>query len=228
MSVLRMRAMVIGFPKSGTTTIHLACRRRKLRSAHWKTPDGYCGQLIYESFQAGRDPLEKLAEYDILSQADVCLPGVANYWPNLDFEVLSAIRQYHPSCVFILNRRDPRRIIRSISRWGTMRRRFTRSEIIGLPKDVGGKDDELQVWIEGHYAACAARFAQDPYFLDLDIESPDAQERLSAVLGVELRWWGVANETEAVQAARRAKQAQVATERASAAANGQPTSVDAG
>jgi hypothetical protein len=212
MSVLRMRAMVIGFPKSGTTTIHRACRRSGLRSAHWKIPAGYCGQLIYESFEAGRDPLEKLLEYDVVSQADVCLPGVANYWPNLDFEVLSAIRRYHPTCVFVLNRREPRKIVNSISRWGSMRRRFTRSEIIGLPKGVGGEDEELQSWIEAHYAACAARFAQDDYFLDLEIESADARDRISAAVGIKLRWWGIANETEAVEAARRAKQARLAAE----------------
>jgi hypothetical protein len=188
-----MRAMVIGFPKSGTTTIHRACERSGLHSAHWRTPDGFCGKLIYESFCADKDPLERLAEYDVIAQADVCLPPSLSYWPNLDFSVLGAVRRYHPECLFILNRRDPRKIVDSISRWTNFRQRIVRANIIGLPSGIGAKDHELQKWIEDHYAACSEKFAQDPHYIDVDIEAEDAQMRLAAALGWDLRWWGVAN-----------------------------------
>lgn len=199
-----MRAMVIGFPKSGTTTIHRACRRSKLRSAHWKTPEGYCGQLIYKSYRAGRDPFETLADYDVISQADVCKPPAVNYWPQLDFELLDTVRRYHPKCVFILNRREPQKIIESMNRWNTMRQRITKADIIGLPAGVGSGDEDMRTWIEGHYAACHAHFSADPYFLDLDITSADAGERLTAALGVQMRWWGVVNDSDAREQRRKA------------------------
>lgn len=199
-----MRAMVIGFPKSGTTTIHRACRRSKLRSAHWKTPDGYCGQLIYESYRAGLDPFEKLAEYDVIAQADVCKPPAVNYWPQLDFELLDTVRRCHPKCVFILNRREPQKIIESMNRWNTMRQRITKAEIIGLPAGIGGSDEDMRAWIERHYVACHARFSADPYFVDLDITAADAGERLTAALGVKMRWWGVVNDSNAREQRRKA------------------------
>ena len=43
-------------------------------------------------------------------------------------------------------------------------------------------------------------FGQDPRYLDLDIEAGDARERLSAALGVDLAWWGVANASSEIQA----------------------------
>jgi len=195
--------MVIGFPKSGTTTIHRACRRSKLRSAHWKTPEGYCGQLIYESYRAGRDPFEKLADYDVIAQADVCKPPSVNYWPQLDFELLDTVRRYHPKCVFILNRREPQKIIESMNRWNTMRQRIVRADIIGLPAGIGSLDEDMLAWIEGHYSGCSARFASDPYFLDLDITAPAAGQRLASALGVKMRWWGIANPIEAMEARRK-------------------------
>jgi hypothetical protein len=196
--------MVIGFPKSGTSTIHRACRKSKLRSAHWKTPTGFCGQLIYESYSAGRDPFERLAEYDVIAQADVCRPPKMNYWPQLDFELLAAVRRYHPQCAFVLNRRNPQNIVESMTRHGTMRKRITRANIVGLPKGVGGKDEELRAWIEQHYANCGERFGSDPSYLEVDIASPDAGERLSALLGVDIRWWVIVNDTSTREARRMA------------------------
>jgi hypothetical protein len=189
-----MKAMLIGFPKSGTTTVHRACKRSGLRSAHWRTPDGYCGKLIYENFLSGKDPLAQLAEFDVITQADVCIPGKAVCWPNLDFSVLQAIRRHHPDCVFVLNRRDPQKVVSSITRWRSFRHRITIANVIGLPNGFGAEDSHLLNWIEGHYAAAATFFATDPHYLDLPIDAADARERLSAALGVKLRWWGVANE----------------------------------
>jgi hypothetical protein len=199
-----MRAMVIGFPKSGTTTIHRACRKSNLHSAHWKTPAGFCGKLIYESYSAGGDPFEKLAEYDVIAQADVCKPPKINYWPQLDFDLLATVRRYHPQCVFILNRRNPQKIVESMGRHGTMRNRIVNAEIAGLAKGVGAEDEELRAWIERHYANCGERFSSDRYYLEVDIASPDAGERLSAILGVDLRWWGIVNDTSTREAKRKA------------------------
>ena len=144
-----MRAMLIGFPKAGTSTFHLACTRSGLRSAHWRTPRGFCGKLIYESFLTGGDPLAQLTpDYDVIAQADVCRPGRENFWPNLDFSVLTAIRRHHPECLFVLNRRDPAKIVASIDRWSTLRKRITDADIVGLPRGFGNEDAHLLTWIE--------------------------------------------------------------------------------
>src|SRR4051794_21472602 len=66
---------VIGFPKSGTTSIHEALEKAGLRSAHWTVESGeYCGELIYRAHGEGKNPLAYLMDYDAITQADICLP----------------------------------------------------------------------------------------------------------------------------------------------------------
>jgi hypothetical protein len=190
---------VIGFPKSGTRTLHLAFRAAKLRSAHWVAREGFCGQVMYRAFREGRNPMEDLRRYHCIAQADVCLPGQSrhgeelNFWPQLDFEMLDAIERANPEIKFILNRRDPAALIGSIDRWGGLRKRIVDSDIVGLPPGKGHTDAELLDWIEGHYRRCAERFDGKPNFLDFEIGDPDAQTKVGDFIGVDLPWWGVAN-----------------------------------
>jgi len=189
-----MKAFVVGFPKSGTTSIDKALAASGLRSAHWKTTKGYVGQIIYRNLFAGIDPLAGLENFAAITQADVCLPKEKlNFWPNLDFAVLRQIRRYHPECVFILNYREPRLTADSIRRWGDLRQRIKQSDIPGLPAGYGGNDEQLIAWIENHFAAVRHFFKDDPKFLELDIAAPDAPYKLGDALGVELKWWGKAN-----------------------------------
>jgi hypothetical protein len=191
--------MVIGFPKSGTSSMHEAFRRAGMSSAHWKVREGFCGQLIYRDHRDGKNPLQTLGRFRCIAQADVCRPGREHdgeslyFWPQLDFEVLDAMRRFNPELRFILNRRDVGSLIRSISGWGSLRRRLVAAEIPGLPAGAGADDAELRDWIEDHYATCLEHFGDSANFLVLDIEAPDARERLSRFVGEELPWWGVAN-----------------------------------
>ncbi|MBR0652370.1 sulfotransferase family protein [Roseomonas terrae] len=194
-----MRAVVIGFPKSGTSTIQEALTRSGLTAAHWRWNDRPIGQLVYEGLFAEGDPFARLHGLDAVTQMDVCQPHLKlNYWPNLDFVVLEAIRARHPRCLMVLNRREPAAIADSIGRWYDMRDRFAISDIPGLPRGFGRRPEELVGWIERHHAAVLARFGGDPAFLDLDVTAPD---RLGAALGVRIAWWGRANVNKVAPAA---------------------------
>src|SRR3954451_13062533 len=191
---------VIGFPKSGTTTLQTAFGRAGLTSAHWRVPGGFCGELIYEDFYAGRDPLERFPELYCMGEPDVCRPdqrkngAELNYWPQLDFDVIKAIERFNPGMRFLLNKRRVPDLIRSIDKWGgDFRQRVTGCDIPGLPPGKGATDDELREWIEGHYGACQEYFGGRETFLEFDIAEPETRGRLADFLGVELPWWGVAN-----------------------------------
>ena len=186
-----MKLMVIGFPKSGTTSLTEALTASGLRTVHWRIPKKeFVGARIYEAIFRGLDPFALLQNYDAITQADVCLPAhKINFWPNLDFAVLSAIRRAHPSCLFLLNYRRPEAITDSISRWEDLQKRLTVSDIPGLPSGAGSKRTDLITWIENHFAACRRFFADDPHFLEIDIESPDAPNRLGEALGIEIVGW---------------------------------------
>ena len=71
-----MKLMVIGFPKSGTTSITNALKSSGLKAAHWQDEKRrFVGALIYKAVLAGLDPFEHLKGYDAVTQADVCLPA---------------------------------------------------------------------------------------------------------------------------------------------------------
>jgi len=192
-----VRLFLIGFPKSGTSTIHAALERSGYRSGHWRCTRGFVGQIIYENHLSGRDPLHSLETFDAITQADVCLPLIGvNYWPNLDFNILGSILRRYPDCLFVLNWRDPALTASSIARWGDLQQRLTISDIPGLPRGFGADVSHLVRWIEGHRQA-ARVFFKGANFLELDIAAPDAADRLGSALGTPLVWWGRANENPA-------------------------------
>ena len=189
-----MRAIVVGFPKAGTTTLQTALTASGLRCAHWLHGIRPIGKLVYDGWFERDDPFAYLKDLDVLTQMDVCLPLLRlNHWPNLDIPLLLAIRQRYPSCVFILNARPPERIADSMGRWRSMRWRLGSASIPGLPRGRGHRAEELARWAAAHYAAIRHVFASDPAFLDLDIAEPEAPGRLGAALGIDIRWWGIAN-----------------------------------
>jgi len=189
-----LRAIVVGFPKAGTTTLQTALTASGLRCGHWLRGARPIGKLVYDGWFERDDPFAYLKDLDVLTQMDVCLPLLRlNHWPNLDIPLLLAIRQRYPSCVFILNARPPERIADSMGRWRSMRWRLGSASIPGLPRGRGYRAAELERWAAAHYAAIRHVFASDPAFLDLDIAHPEAPARLGAALGIDIRWWGVAN-----------------------------------
>ncbi len=189
-----MKAFVVGFPKSGTTTIQTAFVEAGLNSWHWQAPTGqYVGELLYKNHFRHGDPFSKLGHVDAITQADVCIPAASlNLWPQLDFAFLARVRELHPDCLMVLNFRDPKATASSISRWGDMQMRFLKSDIIGLPRGYGSLP-EIEAWIRRHHDALRHFFAGDRRFVEIDIAEDSARAKLSDALGVRLPWWGIAN-----------------------------------
>ncbi|MDI5987288.1 tetratricopeptide repeat protein [Halomonas sp. M4R5S39] len=189
----KRKVFVVGFPKSGTSTIQKALEKTGYSSAHWKVEEGYVGELMYRGLEDHDDPWYYLARYEAVTQADVCLPdqGV-DCWPNLDFHVIKKIKEKHPDCLFVLNWREPKDTVSSITRWRDLQSRILKSEAPRLPKGVGG-DSEILYWIEEHIGRVREFFKDDPNFVEIDISDADAPDVLGDKLGLKLGWWGVAN-----------------------------------
>jgi len=189
-----VRAIVVGFPKAGTTTLQEALTVSGLRCAHWVHDGKGVGQLVYDGWFDRDDPFAYLQDLDVLTQMDICVPAWgANHWPNLDIALLLAIRRRHPDCLFILNARRPMDIAESIMRWPGLPDRLNNVAMPGLPRGRGIRKKDVRKWIATHYAAIRQVFANDPGFLDLDIAAEDAPRKLGAALGIEIAWWGRAN-----------------------------------
>lgn len=187
------KIILIGFPKSGTSTFQKAFSESGIKSAHLKIENNYIGQLMYEGFEKHNDPLYYTNEFVALTQIDVCLPYEnINFWPQLNNQILTRIRDLHRNCLFILNYRDPEKIVSSIKAWGTLQERLTNSQIQNLPKGIGN-DASLKTWISNHFNSMRELFSGDKNFLEIDIESPNAPNILATKLGIDIKWWGVAN-----------------------------------
>lgn len=189
--------LVIGFPKSGTSTLQRAFTASGLTSAHWTWNGTAIGRLIYDGWFDRGDPLALLQGLDAVTQMDFCHPESGrNYWPNLDISLLLAIRRLHPEVRLIFNARPYDATVDSFAHWqgwGALVGRVTRADIPGLPAGRGDRHEDLTRWIEAHHAAIRDIFDYDPNFLDLDITAPDARSRLSSFIGRPLKWWGVEN-----------------------------------
>ena len=195
-----LKVINLGLPKSGTTTLAAALRHAGFTVADWKLRPGqstkwrgYVGKLMYEGYFRTGDPLAFFEEFDALTEIDVIREG-RNFWPQMDWPLLTAIRELHPGARFILSVRDPRAHADSMRRWSNLgTTRLPRNAVPGLPPGYGDKPGELERWIEGHITFCRQVFAGADDFLEYHIEDPQAQRKISRFLGVDLPWWGKAN-----------------------------------
>ncbi|QFS82694.1 hypothetical protein FIU97_07770 [Roseivivax sp. THAF40] len=200
----RLRVVNLGLPKSGTTTLGKALRRAGLNVADWKirpeqsTHDAlegeFVGKCLYEAYFTTGDPLAAMAEFDAFSEISA-IGGGANYWPQFDYGLLAAISAHHPGTKFLLSYRAPADIVESMLAWRNLGTgRLPKNAIPGLPEGYGQDAPELERWVAGHYAYLRAAFEGRADFMEYNISDPQAPEKIGAFLGLELPWWGHANE----------------------------------
>lgn len=209
------KIFLIGFPKAGTSTFQEAFSRSGLKSAHWLVKEGFVGDLMYRGLNEHNDPWFFLNDYRAVTQGDVCASlrsckkhfkkdskifkdlserhkEYVNYWPQLDFVLIKKMQEQHPDCLFILNYRQPEKIVASIFRWEDLQMRIKKLDIIGLPVGRGPKD-ELHDWITDHYRNVREYFKNKDNFIEVNIEDPQVPIKIAKKLGVYIRWWGIEN-----------------------------------
>lgn len=199
-----LKVINLGLPKSGTTTLGEALARAGLKVADWRirkgqSPDDtlarrFVGKLMYEGYFEDGDPLARMPGFDAFTEIDIVRNGL-NLWPQTDWGLLDAIRKNHPNAKFILTHRDAASLSDSMGRWSNLGSfRLPNNAIPGMPEGYGGTDEDRIRWIEGHYSFCRRVFDGDPNFLEYDIKDADAKDKIGAFLGIDLPWWGKANE----------------------------------
>ena len=108
--------LLLGFPKSGTTSFQNLFNQLGYNSIHWKYKDVYIGSIIKKNKTEHRILLEGLLDVDCITQLDVCLNHHDNYWPQIiDYQQLY---RENKDATFILNKRDPQKILDSFKHWG--------------------------------------------------------------------------------------------------------------
>ncbi|PIE15863.1 MAG: sulfotransferase family protein [Rhodobacterales bacterium] len=198
-----LKVINLGLPKSGTTTLGEALKRAGFKVADWKIRPHqtenklirrcFVGKLMYQAYFECGDPLAMMGEFNAFTEIDIIREGL-NLWPQTDWGLLSAIQKHHPGAKFILTHRDAQKLSDSMQRWSNLgRHRLPVNAIPGLPEGYGATHQERIRWIRSHNSFCRKVFENADNFLEYDVEDKDAKDKISAFLGVELPWWGIAN-----------------------------------
>ena len=199
-----LKVINLGLPKSGTNTLGEALARAGLKVADWRIRKGqssndelarrFVGKLMYEGYFEDGDPLARMPGFDAFTEIDIVRNGL-NLWPQTDWGLLQAIKDHHPNAKFILTHRDSVSLSDSMGRWSNLGFfRLPNSAIPGMPEGYGCTDQDRIRWIEGHYSFCRRVFDGDPNFLEYYIKDDSAKDKIAGFLGIDLPWWGKANE----------------------------------
>lgn len=92
--------------------------------------------MIYRNKLNKRPLLNDFMETDVITQVDVCVNMFNSYWPQVtDYKQL---REENPDSVFILNKRDPKRLLKSFKNW----RKYDERLFTYSPSLIKDKTDE--------------------------------------------------------------------------------------
>ena len=207
---VHLPVVVLGFPKTGTTSLQAYFRCGGLDTSHYKCGDhGMCGECIKSALDAGQPPLRSCGDYQAWAQLDFAgnpgdaLPGLnprddACYFPQV--EALDAIHAEHPTATFVLNRRStPDAWLESVDEWNDLRQRLADCDITGLPEGVGEPGDEgdarLRAFVESHERRVREFVAAHPShrLVEVVIDDPGAGDALETAFGISARCWGREN-----------------------------------
>ena len=198
----KLKIFVIGFPKSGTSSLHHAFNESGIISYHqFFKPKGkkkkYVADIMYKNFNTHNDIFASFNKNKIaITQADYTEIDKWS-WPQLDYKLLEKTFN-QPDVKFILNYRNPKKILDSVNRWhNNYRERIINADLPGLPIGQGTLDSDMTEWFENHFKKCRKLFSYNPQkFLEIDIESDTVKKDLSQFLNTEIVWWGTKNKNK--------------------------------
>ena len=160
--------ILIGFPKSGTTSFHELFNILGYNSVHWECNKGYVGTIIKNNKNKNLPLLTGLENYNCITQMDICISKNDSYWPQLvDYKQLY---YENKSAIIILNKRSPEKLLSSFKRWNNLDKRL----YLYNPELIKDKTDEGFInFIKKHYNDVEKFFNSIPEakFITYDIEN---------------------------------------------------------
>jgi hypothetical protein len=183
------KIFVIGFPKSGTTSIHASLTTHNISVIHWGddpiNPKVIVGLKIREAKNQNKKLLSYLDEYQAFTQMETCIDKNRCYWPQLvDVPLL---KEQYPNSKFIFNDRIIEKWIGSLQKWNivcgpfrekgeSLIERMIRLDIPGLPAGKGKNEEELKQWYIAHKNNMIDFFKHDDNFIVFNIETDHGQK----------------------------------------------------
>ena len=187
--------LVVGLPKTGTSTIHSFFARSGYRSSHYKCMDDlFCGLCIKAAVQQGKPPLKSCGDYEVWAQMDIENLGLCHF-PQI--HNLEELHQESPNATFILSHRNMTRWARSVTNWvGAARSMASRLwKCNNGPKTK--KADDLIQWHLEHIQRIRDFVKSHPShaLVEINIEDPTAGNIMARHFGAPATNWGHENDS---------------------------------
>lgn len=180
--------ILLGFPKSGTCSFQKLFTDLGYKSYHQKKAKNFIGILIKNNKEKNLPLLSEFEPNDCITQLDLCYDTKNTYWPQItDYE---QIYNENRDSIFILNKRNPIKILSSFRRWSYPKKNgnnyFTR--LCKYSQDIikGTTDEDFIKLVETHYANIESFFSTKPEakFISYDIEN-DTIEKLEKYIDLK-------------------------------------------
>jgi hypothetical protein len=162
--------LLLGFPKSGTSSFQTLFSNAGYNSCHWTFKNKYIGMLIKKNKQNNKPLLTGFEKINVITQMDVCINKNNAYWPQLiDYKQLY---YENTNAIFILNKRNPEELLISFKKWNNLIERLHKYN----PKLINDKTDKGFIdFVNKHYNDVETFFADKPNakFITYDINNDD-------------------------------------------------------
>lgn len=180
---------VMGFGKTGTTSLYRYFQCGGYRVSHWKClPDLLCGRCIFDNYYANRPLLTGCGDYEVYTQLDATLPPHNCFHPQT--HLIDELHQQYPRSPWILNTRPFDHWLTSVRHWNNMTDRLlecgsirenTTEEFRNLYYDRLNRVRSFWATHKTHA------------FVEINIESPYAAHILFRHFGINTSCWSDAN-----------------------------------
>lgn len=149
--------ILIGLPKSGTTSFQALFEKLNYKSYHQKIGKTFIGMIIKHNKLRRIPLLTGFNKSWCITQMDVCNSINECYWPQItDYQQLY---YENPDAVFILNKRDPHEILKSFKKWN----RYNERLYIYNPELIKDKNDQGFInFVNQHYENVEIFFESKP------------------------------------------------------------------
>lgn len=178
--------ILIGFPKSGTSSFQKLFEMLGYNSAHFTYNNELIAKIIQRNKKNGRKLLSGL-NVDCITQLDVCVTRKNNYWPQItDYKRLY---NENKDAIFILNKRNVNELLDSFKRWNkigldTKFYNFNPELFKNIPGST--RDEKVINLFKKHYRRIEKFFASKPNakFISFDINN-DPITKLSKYIDIK-------------------------------------------
>jgi hypothetical protein len=170
--------ILLGLPKSGTMSFQKLFEDLGYNSYHHYDDDkGYIGSLIKYNKLLKKPLLTGFKSTDVITQMDVCIDRRNAFWPQIT--LFKQIYFENQDSIFILNKRDPQKILNSFKKWihynDSFHKRLLKYNRELLNND---SDEAFFNFVTKHYTEVETFFSQypDSKFIIFDIEKDNIEK----------------------------------------------------